>query len=211
MRAGMVENHECERVVMILRRREFVKTVAALAPAVGNLPRFKETATMKTATSYDFAVIGAGVFGAWTAYQLRRGGKKVALLDSYGPGNSRASSGGESRVIRMGYGADEVYTKWSIRALSLWQEFFDRTGQPLFHKTGVLWMAREKDAYVESTRAALQKYAVPHEKLSRPELERRFPQISFGPVLWGLFEPNSGVLMARRAVQAVAHEAVKNG
>ena len=166
---------------------------------------------MKTATSYDFAVIGAGVFGAWTAYQLRRGGKKVALLDSYGPGNSRASSGGESRVIRMGYGADEVYTKWSIRALSLWQEFFDRTGQPLFHKTGVLWMAREKDAYVESTRAALQKYAVPHEKLSRPELERRFPQISFGPVLWGLFEPNSGVLMARRAVQAVAQEAVKNG
>ena len=50
--------------------------------------------------SYDVAVIGAGVFGAWTAYQLRRAGLRVALLDAYGPGHSRASSGDESRITR---------------------------------------------------------------------------------------------------------------
>jgi glycine/D-amino acid oxidase-like deaminating enzyme len=61
--------------------------------------------------TYDTAVIGAGVFGAWTAYRLRESGQSVALLDGYGPANSRASSGGESRIIRMGYGADEVYTR----------------------------------------------------------------------------------------------------
>src|SRR5437867_584753 len=143
---------------MTLHRREFVKKVAALAPIVGNASRFPESATMKTSAKYDFAIIGAGAFGAWTAYHLRLKGKRVALLDAYGPGNSRASSGGESRVIRIGYGADEVYTKWSIRAMSLWQEFFNRTGQPLFSKTGVLWMAREKDDYVENTLAVLQKY-----------------------------------------------------
>ena len=71
---------------------------------------------MRTGKPYDVAVIGAGVFGAWTAYELARRGKKVVLLDAYGPSNSRASSGGESRIIRMGYGSDEIYTRWAMRA-----------------------------------------------------------------------------------------------
>ena len=164
-----------------------------------------------TRTTYDVAVIGAGVFGAWTAYHLERAGKKVVLLDAYGPGNSRASSGGESRIIRMGYGADEIYTRWAMRSLRLWQEFFGRTGQPLFHRTGVLWMAGEDDRYVRSTLETLTKLGVRFEQLARPDLEKRFPQIAFGNVKWGLFEPDSGALMARRSVQAVVEEAVRNG
>ena len=66
---------------------------------------------------FDVAVIGAGVFGAWTAYHLHRLGRSVALIDAYGPGNARASSGGESRIIRMGYGADEIYTRMAMRSL----------------------------------------------------------------------------------------------
>ena len=66
---------------------------------------------------YDVAVIGAGVFGAWTAYKLRLAGASVLLLDAYGPGNSRASSGGESRIIRLGYGSDEIYSRSSQRSL----------------------------------------------------------------------------------------------
>jgi glycine/D-amino acid oxidase-like deaminating enzyme len=58
--------------------------------------------------TYDVAVIGAGVFGAWTAWHLAKRGKRVLLLEAYGPGHSRASSGGETRIIRMGYGADEL-------------------------------------------------------------------------------------------------------
>ena len=65
---------------------------------------------MTTDHTFDIAVVGAGVFGAWTAYQLKRAGAEVLLVDAYGPGNSRASSGGESRIIRMGYGPDEIYT-----------------------------------------------------------------------------------------------------
>ncbi|MBI2000406.1 MAG: FAD-dependent oxidoreductase, partial [candidate division NC10 bacterium] len=79
--------------------------------------------------AYDVAVIGAGVFGSWTAYHLQKSGKKVVLLDAHGAANSRASSGGESRIIRMGYGPDELYTRWSTRSLSLWQAFFQQIGQ----------------------------------------------------------------------------------
>src|SRR5260221_409286 len=94
---------------------------------------------------YDVAVVGAGVFGAWTAYQLCRSGKRVVLIDAHGPGNSRASSGGESRIIRMGYGADEIYTRSAQRSLQLWQELLARIDLRLFHRTGVLWLAHEDD------------------------------------------------------------------
>src|SRR6516164_6726707 len=96
-------------------------------------------------SAYDIAVVGAGVFGAWTASHLHRAGQSVVLLDAWGAGHSRASSGGESRVIRMGYGADAIYTRMALRSLALWQDLAERTGQVLFHRTGVLWMAREDD------------------------------------------------------------------
>jgi len=161
--------------------------------------------------AYDVAVIGAGSFGAWTAYQLRRAGRIVVLLDAYGPANSRASSGGESRIIRMGYGPDEIYSRWSIRSLTLWQEFFRQAQVPLFHRTGVLWLALEGDAYNQHSLETFLKLGVPHQRRSRAELEKRYPQIALGPVTWGLLETESGVLMARRAVQAVVDEAIKIG
>lgn len=162
--------------------------------------------------SYDAAIIGAGVFGSWTAYWLQRAGLKVALVDAYGAANSRASSGGESRIIRMGYGADEIYTRWANRSLALWQEFFERAGRPeLFHRTGMLWMARENDPYTLATLATLRKVGIEFEELQRDELVRRYPQISFGDVAWAIYEPASGALLARRAVQAVADEVVCSG
>jgi len=193
---------------MKLRRRDFVKSLtagAALAPVFGKTP-------LRTSVdSYDVAVVGAGVFGAWIAYQLQRSGKKVAILDAYGAANNRASSGGESRVIRMGYGADEIYASWSMRSLTLWKDFSQRVGQQLFHRTGVLWMARDQDPYSVNSLQTLQKLKIPFEKLSRSDLEKRYPQIDFGRVTWGILEPESGALMARRAVQTVVQEAVKNG
>jgi len=159
---------------------------------------------------YDVAVIGAGVFGAWSAYQLRLSGASVLLLDAYGPGNSRASSGGESRIIRLGYGPDEIYSRSAQRSFTLWQQLSEKTS-PLFEKTGVLWLAREHDAYCVATLATLQRLNANFERLDQDELIRRFPQLEFGPTRWAILEPDSGVLMARRAVQAVVAQAKANG
>ena len=156
-------------------------------------------------------VVGAGCFGAWTAYHLARSGRPVTLVDAYGPGNSRASSGGETRVIRMGYGAQEIYTRWSLRSLGLWNALEKRTGIQVFHQTGVLWMARDHDPLTISTLATLDRIGVPHDRLSRAQLESRWPQIDSGPLTWAIFEPQSGVLMARRAVDLVVREAVRKG
>ena len=162
-------------------------------------------------STYDVAVIGAGVFGAWTAYQLERSGKRVILIDAYGSGNSRSSSGDESRIIRMGYGADEIYTRSALRSLQLWQELFTRVDQPLFHQTGVLWLAQKGDPYPVKTAETLRKLDVPFDSLTVAEIRRRYPQIGLERISWALLEPESGVLMARRAVQTVTREAIRNG
>src|SRR5689334_13714354 len=160
---------------------------------------------------YDVVVVGAGVFGAWSAYQLKLAGASVLLVDAYGPGNSRASSGGESRIIRLGYGPDEIYSRSSQRSFTLWQQLFEKTDQQLFQKTGVLWLAREHDAYCEATFATLQRLNANIERLNRDELVRRFPQLEPEPTAWAILEPDSGVLLARRAVQTVAAQAQVKG
>ena len=159
---------------------------------------------------YDIAVVGAGVFGAWSAFQLRQAGASVLVVDAYGPGNSRASSGGESRILRLGYGPDEIYSRSAQRSFTLWQQLFENT-EPLFQKTGMLWLAREHDAYCEGTLATLQRLNANFERLDADELIRQYPQLEPGPATWGILEPDSGVLLARRAVQAVVAQAKANG
>src|SRR5262245_1022672 len=100
---------------------------------------------------YDVVVIGAGSFGAWTALHLTRRKQLVLLVDSYGPANSRASSGGESRIIRMGYGPDALYTRWSQRSLVQWKELFAAVQRSLFRETGVLWLAGQDDTRLRQT------------------------------------------------------------
>ena len=154
-------------------------------------------------------VIGAGVFGAWTALLLRRSGLSVTLLDAFGAGHTRSSSSGASRVIRIGYGHETLYSRWAQRSLVAWQELSRERRQELFTKTGVLWMAREDDASTDETIETLGQLGVPFETLDRVQLEGRYPQLNFGLVARGLLEPKSGVILARRAVQAVVEQAVK--
>ncbi len=146
---------------------------------------------------HDVVVVGAGVFGAWTAYHLKRAGARVLLIDQHGAANSRASSGGETRIIRMSYGASEIYTRSSMRSLELWKELCPA----LFHNTGVLVTAPPSDPYLLDTRDTLTRCGVKFKYLKNPQ--KQFPQIRLDHDTEGIWEPDSGVLMARRAVQAV--------
>jgi len=163
--------------------------------------------------TYDVLVVGAGVFGAWTAFQLARRGQSVLLIDAYGPGNSRASSGGESRIIRMGYGADEFYTRWAVRSLVQWKELLAETmGTPvLFHETGVLWLGSKDYARLNEMTAVLTRCKVPFESLSSSVIAQRYPQFNSHDLGAGILETKSGVLMARRAVATVVESALSLG
>ena len=160
---------------------------------------------------FDVAIVGSGVFGAWTARHLLSRGLRVALIDEYGPGSSRASSGGETRVIRMGYGSQEIYTRMSWDSLTQWRNLERATGERLFQETGMVFLARGKDELTNDSLAVLKKAGIPHERLERKQLVARYPQIEFGPITWALSEPKSGALFARRAVQTVVREFQKAG
>ncbi|HKQ98771.1 MAG TPA: FAD-dependent oxidoreductase [Candidatus Polarisedimenticolia bacterium] len=161
---------------------------------------------------FDVAVVGAGVFGSWIAWTLRRAGKSVALLDAHGPGHARASSGGQTRVIRIGYGEQEIYSRWSLRSLGLWKTLAKRPGcGDLFQKSGVLWLARGDNPLVTKTLATLKHLKVRHEVLDATAIGRRWPQFDLGPISWGLYEPESGFLLAYEGVQAVARAAIDDG
>ncbi len=114
---------------------------------------------------FDIAVIGAGVFGSWIAYRLVSEGKRVALVDAYGAGNSRASSGGETRILRFSYGAGEIYTRMAVRALELWREFLHGCPETLFHATGALIAAPAGDAMLHASREAMLGAGAHFEKL----------------------------------------------
>jgi len=166
---------------------------------------------MAAQTTFDVAVVGAGTFGAWTAWHLIQRQQRVVLLDAYGPANARASSGGETRVVRMGYGPDEIYTRFSLRSLEQWKELFAATRQPLFHETGVLWLAGHDDKYLSDTESTLTNAGVPFQSFDQSTLMKSYPQVNFDGVKRGILEPHSGVLMARRAVAAVVADAAGRG
>src|SRR5438309_3483225 len=114
-------------------------------------------------------VVGAGAFGGWSALELLRKGARVRLIDAWGPGNSRASSGGETRIIRATYGSGRIYTQMAARALQLWQDYERQWNLKLFFRTGVLWMAGSDDSYERAALPLMSEAGVRFEKLSAAE------------------------------------------
>jgi len=167
---------------------------------------------LASSTRVSVIVVGAGAFGGWSALQFAQRGANVILLDAWGPGNSRASSGGETRTIRATYGpAHVLYTKMVARALQLWQENEQRWNLKLFFRSGALRMAGADDSYERAALPVLQEVGVRFEKLSSAECAKRWPQVNFEGVSWSVYEPDSGFLAARRGCEAVLNAFLKEG
>ncbi len=176
--------------------------------AMQTTPQVKGTMPAKS----HVAVIGAGAFGGWTALYLLRRGMRVTLVDAWGPGNSRASSGGETRVIRGTYGPHQPYTKMAARAMQLWKENEQRWNVKLLHQIGVLWMVTSGDDQFERGSLPMLKEAgIPYQELSVQEMAVRWPQINLQAVHWGIYEPEGGFLLARLACQAVLDSFLAEG
>jgi glycine/D-amino acid oxidase-like deaminating enzyme len=152
-------------------------------------------------------VVGAGAFGTWTARWLLRRGASVTLIDQYGAGNSLASSGDESRVTRSAHGLDDHYPAWQRRALKQWQQL----DPGLFIRTGVLWLSRRDDGFEARSADTLARLGITSERLARETISERWPHLTSDDLTWALFEPDAGVLLARRGVAATARAFLDEG
>ena len=148
-------------------------------------------------------VVGAGVFGSWSAKFLADAGHEVTLVDAYGPANGRSSSADYTRVIRTGYGADEIYSRWASESLHDWQWLCEATGQPLLARTGALFMGEPGSQYVQDTYRTLHRLGIEVDLMDPERLHQQFPQISVARLGATVFEPRAGVIRARAAVQAL--------
>jgi sarcosine oxidase len=229
MDAAIRVKHAFERTAMMddadgrgLTRRELIEGLAGAVAlsAIGGRTAAAATAPVtataaaartRAAAAWDVIVVGAGVFGAWTAWHLRREGRRVLLVDASGPANARASSGGESRMTRAMYGADTIYARMAHESLDDWRWLSARAGLPIFHPIGVLMFFDRPDPYADASIETSRRLGLRFEVLKGPALERRWPQIDWTGIAFGLFEPDFGPLMARRAVQTLVREYVSMG
>ncbi len=177
-----------------MKRRAFLASCAALPILRGFVPMNSKP---------HVVVVGAGAFGGWTALYLLRRDARVTLLDAWGPGNSRASSGGETRVIRATYGPRAVYTRMAARALELWKEHERQWHRRLYHPIGMLWLVEGDGEFERAALPILRDAHVVFEELSGPEIASRYPQINTDKVRWAIFERDAGYLTARVACAAV--------
>lgn len=156
-------------------------------------------------------VVGAGAFGGWTALTLARTGAEVTLIEAWDPGHPRASSGGETRVIRHMY-TDPLYAGMAARSLALFQRSEQDWGETLFHRSGVLFLGQNQAGdYLRAASAALNEENIAFERLDRDAIAARWPQIALEGIEQASYEPQSGYLLARRACHAVTQAFRRSG
>ena len=168
--------------------------------------------------SQHVVVIGAGAWGGWTAYHLRTRGVRVTLIDQYGPGNSRSTSGDETRGIRSSYGdraAGELWTPWARTAIARWK-LFEKEWAPVFrtsffHETGDVIMRATREPFITKTVDLWKANNVRHEVLTGEEARKRWPVIKADDITVAIVEPDAGVVRCRAATQSVASAAQKLG
>ena len=181
-----------------------VNLLRAPAPSV-------PSAAVHTTSRSSVVVIGAGAFGGWTALHLREMGHDVTLVDAYGPGNSRATSGDETRQIRCGYGDRLLYARSALRAMTAWREREQQFGVALLNPTGRLQLAPAWTPSLKATQATLSTLGVPFETMTDGDLRKRYPQMNPDGMGVGLLEPGAMVIRAKQAMLAVSQAFVRAG
>ncbi|MFK4299302.1 sarcosine oxidase [Arthrobacter sp. GAS37] len=156
--------------------------------------------------SSEFVVVGAGLAGAATAWQLAARGHEVTILERTQPASHDGSSHGSARIFRYAY-PDEFYTRAVIESKSLWDELDRASGLELITPYGAVDYGPERQP--EQLARILAETGVEHELLSAAEARARWPHIAFDTaVLW---HPGAGVIDAESAVNAMIGQAVKRG
>lgn len=197
--------HKKGKSSLSLTRRQVIggMTAGAFAPAV--------VRAASLGSNGRAVVVGAGVFGAWTAKALMETGLKVTLVDANGPANARASSAGESRMTRGAYGPDEIYTRMALASLADWKALSASAELPLFHPHGVLFFFHEEIDYFRQSLDVHRRLGLPTEELTPAQMASRYPMIDYEGAAVGLFEPEFGAIMARRSVQTLVKHMAGNG
>jgi sarcosine oxidase len=162
----------------------------------------------KEIVKYDVVVIGLGVTGAASAWQLGERGARVLGLDRFSPPHGLGSSHGGTRVTREAYFEQPAFVPLVRRARALWRALEQATGRTLFRATGVLSLGAAGGRIARGALASARAHGVAIELLEAAAVRRRFEGLAPDADMIGVYEPGAGLLFPESCVTAL-HEAAR--
>ncbi|MBB5831956.1 N-methyl-L-tryptophan oxidase [Brachybacterium aquaticum] len=157
------------------------------------------------------AVIGAGIIGTMTAWQLAARGHQVTVYDQWNVPNDRGASAGESRIFRTAYKEGGDYIPLLRASLEKWDELEQSSGRKVLDMCGGLTLGRPDHPDVETVIGTAVDHDLEHRILDATEMAREYPQFALDPDEIGVFDPASGIFRPELAVIAARDESVRHG
>lgn len=154
----------------------------------------------------QYVVIGAGLAGAATAWQLARSGHEVTLVERTRPAAADGSSHGSARIFRYPY-PELLYTQLVVRARAGFDELEAGSGRQLITPTGELDFGAVRNP--RALAVVLAAADVEHELISAEQARTRFPQLAVDTE--ALWHPGAGVIDAETTVQVLVEAASAAG
>jgi sarcosine oxidase len=164
-----------------------------------------------SARTFDAAVIGVGAMGSATCLHLARAGLRVLGLEQFGIPNTRGSSHGATRILRLGLHESATYVPIVRRALELWLELGEAAGRPVYHAIGSLDISRPEAKIFRGSLASCERCDIAHQVLDATEVQRRFPALRPDSDMLAVHQPGSGFLEPEYAISAHADQAIAHG
>ncbi|MDJ0946398.1 MAG: FAD-dependent oxidoreductase [Kiloniellales bacterium] len=134
--------------------------------------------------SHDAIIIGAGIIGAATAFELSKAGHRTLSLDRL-PAAGYGSTGASCAIIRTHYStldgcalAYEGFFYWKD-----WPGYIgveDESGLAEFHETGALVMKTEANSFLEPICRNMEALGIPYESWGPEQVMARLPVYDLG-------------------------------
>ena len=159
-------------------------------------------------------VVGAGIFGLTAALELKRRGYQVTVSDPGPIPNPLAASNDVSRMVRMDYGGDGLYSSLGAEAIDGWHSWNACWGRDLYHEDGFLLMTSlpmASGSFEQDSYSLLTGRGFPLERLSEGDLARRYSHWNSDYYIDGYFNPKAGWAEAGSVTAALAQDAADVG
>ncbi|MHA8111436.1 N-methyl-L-tryptophan oxidase [Lactobacillaceae bacterium Melli_B4] len=159
---------------------------------------------------YDIAIIGTGSIGAAAGYYASKSGQHILELDVQTPPHDQGSHHGMTRIIRHAYGKGTKYLPLLLRSQQLWDELQRRTGEDIFHQTGVLNVGPRDAEFINNVAQSAREYQLPIKEYDYEQLHQLWPNFNFNANYQAIFEPQAGYLNSEQAIRTYIDLAKQN-
>ncbi|XP_072041917.1 peroxisomal sarcosine oxidase-like [Amphiura filiformis] len=159
---------------------------------------------------YDCIVVGAGIEGCSSAYQLAKNGYSTLLLEQFPLPHNRGSSHGQTRITRYSYG-QKHFSDMMLEAYPMWKQLEEEANTTLYSKTGVFQLEEPPYEDYNNHLKCLKSINKPYRLYSGKEINQEFPGVRFEDHYKGMLELDGGVLMANKCLQSYQNQFVKFG